>query len=181
MLPRLNARAGRKILVSATLCLSVLFSGTAMAENFRQGLDPQRMALAMTEAKQLQSRGQRVWCVTFARTATGVQIKGNAKTWWTQAKGTYQRGAVPKVGSVMAFQGTRKMPMGHVAVVSQVVSERKILIDHANWARNKVTLKMAVIDVSKGNDWSAVRVESLPNTFGDVYPVNGFIYPERAS
>ena len=149
-----------------------------------EGLNPtgsfkdRGMTMAVTEAKAKRAKGQRIWCVPFARTASGVEIKGNAKTWWNQAKGQYQRGKQPVVGSVIAFAATRKMPMGHVAVVSEVVSEREIRIDHANWNRNQVSLKMAVIDVSSRGDWSAVRVESRPETFGSVYPVNGFIYPK---
>src|SRR5690606_31545103 len=27
----------------------------------------------------------RIWCVPFARAVTGIEIKGNAKTWWSQA------------------------------------------------------------------------------------------------
>lgn len=77
----------------------------------------------------------------------------------------------------MAFSGTSSLPMGHIAVVSDVVSPREIRVDHANWKRNQVSLKMAVIDVSDSNDWSAVRVESQPGAFGSTYPVNGFIYP----
>ncbi|MFT4148728.1 MAG: CHAP domain-containing protein [Paracoccaceae bacterium] len=146
-------------------------------ERTDDALNPTREARALAEAKAMKAKGQRVWCVGFARTASGVQIKGNAKVWWDKAKGSYDRGKAPKVGSVMAFSATRKMPMGHVAVVSRVVSERKILIDHANWNRNQVSLKMAVVDVSRNNDWSAVRVESQPNVLGSVYPVNGFIYP----
>ncbi|HBB82303.1 MAG TPA: CHAP domain-containing protein, partial [Sulfitobacter sp.] len=45
------------------------------------------------------------------------------------------------------------------------------------WKRNEVSLKMAVIDVSENNDWSAVRLESQPGAFGSTYPINGFIYP----
>lgn len=134
-------------------------------------------AMALREAGSKRSRGQRVWCVPFARTASGINLQGNAKTWWHKAAGIYARGNAPRVGSVMTFQETRKLPLGHVAVVSQVVSPRKILIDHANWQRNKVSLGMAVVDVSPDNSWSAVRVESQPNTFGRVYPVKGFIYP----
>ena len=77
----------------------------------------------------------------------------------------------------MAFKSTRSMPMGHVAVVSKVLSAREVLIDHANWHRNQVSLNMAVVDVSEKNDWSAVRLQSNPDSFGSVYPVNGFIYP----
>ncbi len=48
---------------------------------------------------------------------------------------------------------------------------------HANWHRNKVSLKMPVIDVSEKGDWSRVRVEGTPGVLGSVYPVHGFVYP----
>lgn len=136
---------------------------------------------AVQEAQAKRARGQRVWCVPFARTASGIELRGNAETWWNSAKGIYERGHDPDVGSVMVFSGTRKLPMGHVAVVSDVVSPREILIDHANWQRNKVSLAMAVVDVSEKNDWSLVRVESQPGTLGRPYPISGFIYPEPES
>ena len=84
-----------------------------------------------------------------------------------------------KLFTIIAMPGdaTGSMPMGHIAVVSDVVSPREIRVDHANWKRNQVSLKMAVIDVSKANDWSAVQVESQPGAFGSTYPINGFIYP----
>jgi hypothetical protein len=62
-----------------------------------------------------------------------------------------------------------------------VISPRKVLVDHANWHRNQVSLGMAVIDVSKDNDWSGVRVESNPNAIGSLYPVQGFILPVPAT
>ena len=144
------------------------------------GLDPARAKMAFVEVQEKKAKGQRVWCVPFARTMSGVEIRGNAGTWWASAAGQYDRGDDPQVGAVMAFASTRKMPMGHVAVVSGVVSPREILIDHANWKRNQVSLKMKVIDVSDANDWSRVRVESTPGTLGSVYPINGFIYPGAA-
>lgn len=137
----------------------------------------ERVEVAVAEVAAKRQRGERVWCVPFARTLSGVQIKGNARTWWAGAAGRYARGAVPKPGSVMVFSGSRSMPMGHVAVVAEVVSDRRILIDHANWTRNKVSLGMVVLDVSAAGDWSAVRVESEPGVPGRVNPVYGFIYP----
>lgn len=131
--------------------------------------------VARTSAVTKTTKG-RIWCVPFAREVTGINIQGNASTWWRSAENVYPKGKKPVVGSVLNFRSTRKMPMGHVAVVSKVISERKILVDHANWQRNKVSLNMAVVDVSPKNDWSAVRVESLPNTLGSVYPTYGFIY-----
>lgn len=118
----------------------------------------------------------RLWCVPFARTVSGVDIRGNAKTWWAQAKGVYERGHKPKIGAVMAFSASRSMPLGHVAVVSNVISDREILVDQANWERNRVTQDTLVVDVSAKGDWSKVKVANAAGTLGRVNPVNGFIY-----
>ena len=134
------------------------------------------MSFAISEARSLRAQGARVWCVPFARNASGVEIRGNANTWWGKAAGQFDRDKKPQVGAVMAFAATRGMPMGHVAVVSKVKSDREILIDHANWEKNRVSLGMAVIDVSDKGDWSAVRVRSTPNAYGSVYPIDGFIF-----
>jgi hypothetical protein len=140
-------------------------------------IDQERLAIALLDVEQKQSRGQRVWCVPYARLLSGINIRGNAKDWWGKANNVYARGNEPVVGSVMSFRATRGMSLGHVAVVSNVVSDRQVVVNHANWNRNKVSLKMGVIDVSKNNDWTLVRVESQPGQYGRVYPVNGFIYP----
>lgn len=144
-------------------------------------IDPNKRALALREVAAKHARGARVWCVPFARDLSGIQIRGNANTWWGQAEGQYARGQEPRVGAVMAWKATKKNPMGHVAVVSRIVSDREIRVDHANWKRNKVAHEMAVIDVSDAGDWSAVKLESNPGAFGSVYPITGFIYPGQAS
>lgn len=122
-------------------------------------------------------------CVPFARAESGVDIRGNAKTWWAQAAGSYARGNEPRPGAVMAFAGTRGMPMGHVAVVKKIVGDREILIDHANWSpingrRGQIERDVRVVDVSDAGDWSLVRVWYAP--IGDLglraNPVQGFIY-----
>lgn len=143
------------------------------------GLDPSLVSRALTEVNMLQAKGARVWCVPFARDASGIDIRGNANTWWSQAKNEFTRSHTPAVGAVMAFSGTRRLPMGHVAVVSRVISPREIEVDHANWVRNKVSLGMTVVDVSKDNDWSRVRLESHPGSLGSVYKVDGFILPPQ--
>jgi surface antigen len=149
----------------------------AAAQSAQASVQLAALQTAVTEAQSKRSRGERVWCVPFARTASGVEIKGNAKTWWAAAEGRYDRGNQPMVGAVMVFSGSRSMPMGHVAVVSEVVNDRIILIDHANWKRNQVSLDMAVIDVSEAGDWSAVKVENGSGSYGRTNPVSGFIYP----
>lgn len=118
----------------------------------------------------------RVWCVPFARMVTGVDIRGNATTWWKQAAGRYARGNEPKVGAVMNFASSRSMPMGHVAVVSHVISAREVLVDQANWERNRITQDTLVVDVSAKGDWSRVKVANKAGTLGRVNPVYGFIY-----
>ncbi len=122
-------------------------------------------------------------CVGYARAVTGVEIRGNANTWWNQADGRYTRGTAPKEGAVMAFRASRAMPMGHVAVVSRIVSPREVLLDHANWSRGgQIERGVRAIDVSEAGDWSAVKVWFGP--IGDmglrINPVAGFIYPEAA-
>ncbi len=122
-------------------------------------------------------------CVPFARQISGIEIYGNAKTWWSQAAGRYERGQAPKIGAVMAMPGIRSMPLGHVATVSHIVSAREILISHANWSRRGgIERNVRAVDVSSAGDWSRVRVWFAGN--GDLgtttYPVSGFIYPARA-
>ena len=122
-------------------------------------------------------------CVPFARAASGVQIYGNAWTWWSQAEGRYKRGHTPRPGAVVAFASSPRLPLGHVAVVSRVVESRVVLLTHANWSRfngerGHMEQDVTLYDVSRDNDWSSVKVwfrasEGLGST---VYPVNGFIY-----
>ena len=144
-------------------------------------IDPDRQALALREVGLKHARGARVWCVPFARDLSGIQIRGNANTWWQQAEGLYARGHDPRIGSVMTWKATKRNPRGHVAVVTEVVSDREIRVDHANWNRNQVSHGMTVIDVSEAGDWSAVKLESAPGSFGRVYPIKGFIYPQSGT
>lgn len=118
----------------------------------------------------------RIWCVPFARMVAGVDLRGNAATWWKQAAGRYARGNEPRVGAVMNFASSKAMPMGHVAVVSNVISDREILIDQANWVRNKITQDTLVVDVSAKGDWSKVKVDNGNGSLGRINPVYGFIY-----
>ena len=67
-------------------------------------------------------------CVPFARLISGIQIFGDARTWWNQALGHYDTGFSPKAGAVLCFKPTGKMTLGHVAVVSQVLTDRVIQI-----------------------------------------------------
>ena len=118
-------------------------------------------------------------CAPFAREVSGIDIHGNANTWWGQAAGRYDRGQAPVVGAVMAFKAIAKMPVGHVAMVSRIVSEREVLLTHANWSRpGGIERDVRAVDVSPAGDWSQVRVWYAGNRdLGTtVYPLAGFIY-----
>ena len=92
-------------------------------------------------------------CVPYARERSGVQIYGDAHTWWGQAEGRYARGTQPRAGAVMSFRPTGAMVLGHVAA----------------------------LDLAAANDWSQVRVWYAPlgGLGTTAWPVAGFIYADR--
>ena len=149
-------------LVAATIVFSSLFSAPARAE-------------------------QPYWqCVTFARAFSGVQIFGDAWTWWNSAVGKYTRGSTPEQGSILVFKKTGRMSRGHVAVVSDVITDRIVQITHANWSpingrRGQVETDVTMIDVSENGEWSEVKVWYGPNAdLGtSSYPTYGFIYNNK--
>ncbi|KHK93039.1 CHAP domain-containing protein [Novosphingobium malaysiense] len=118
-------------------------------------------------------------CVPYARQLSGIEIYGDAHTWWKQAKGRYARGHTPRVGAVMAVRPFRNSHLGHVAMVSRVVDSRTILLSHANWSYpGKIEKNVTALDVSPDNDWSQVRIWYGPshNLGAAHWPVAGFIY-----
>ena len=122
-------------------------------------------------------------CVTFARLTSGIEIRGDAWTWWQSAQGQYRTGGSPEIGSVLVFRPHGRMNLGHVAVVSEILTDRVIRVTHANWggSRGSIEENVTVADVSDAGDWSAVKVWYSPiNGLGTtVYPVYGFIHNER--
>jgi surface antigen len=117
-------------------------------------------------------------CALYARAETGVALFGAAGGWWDEADGRYQRGPTPEAGAILVFKRTSRIPSGHVAVVTQVISAHEILVDHANWYRGRVNRGMSVIDTSLGHDWTSVAVVDLGSGKpGRDYPTYGFIYP----
>lgn len=122
----------------------------------------------------------RLQCVPFARDASGVEIYGDANTWWRQAAGRYPRSNSPAPGAVLVTRGYNNPGRGHVAVVTHVESSRIIRVDQANWLNNgEISVGVPVIDVSPNNDWTEVRVWHIPGGHwgGRVYVAEGFIHP----
>jgi surface antigen len=121
-------------------------------------------------------------CVPYARQVSGIDLKGDAYLWWGEAAGRYERGSMPAPGSVLNFRSNGRMRLGHVAVVTEVVNQREIMVTQANWGgpgfvRGGISRDIAVVDVSPANDWTAVRVAlGHSSHYGSVYPTYGFIY-----
>jgi surface antigen len=130
------------------------------------------------------AQAQDYWqCVPFARMISGIEIFGDAWTWWQQAAGKYAQGFTPKSGAVLVFKPNGVMSKGHVAVVSQVLTDRVIQVTQANWSlieghRGQVERDVTVIDVSPAGDWSQVKVwyDPVRDLGKTVYPTYGFIY-----
>jgi surface antigen len=121
-------------------------------------------------------------CVPYARTTSGIQIYGDAHTWWDQARGRYATGHTPRIGAVMAIKPFNNSKLGHVATVSRVVDSRTVLLSHANWSvPGQIERNVTALDVSPNNDWSQVRVWYAPSHgLGTTHwPVSGFIYNAR--
>jgi hypothetical protein len=121
---------------------------------------------------------KKFFCVEYARLRSGLAVFGDAKHWWERARNLYARAAHPAEDAVMVFSGSKRLKRGHVAVVTEVVSDREIIVDHANWQnKRELDLGTPVLDVSPNNDWSMVRVWDIPSgQFGArTYAISGFI------
>src|SRR5277367_909636 len=67
-------------------------------------------------------------CAPFARELSGIALYGDADTWWDGAAGRYTRASKPAVGSVLVLRRSGRLPSGHVAVVSRLLTPRQILV-----------------------------------------------------
>lgn len=129
-----------------------------------------------------------IQCVPFVREITGVEIYGDADTWWASAAAKhYMRGTTPQVGAVFVLRASDRLRVGHIAAVRQIVSPREIRVTHSNWGSDDATRRlvhdaMPVLDVSPNNDWSQTRFwNDRSKAWGAVYPAHGFIYPSKDS
>lgn len=120
-------------------------------------------------------------CAPFARALSGVRLYGDAWQWWQEASGRYPRTAWPEVGAVLVLRRSARLPDGHVAVVSRLLGPRQVLLIQANWVPERLTEDQLAVDVSPGNDWTAVRIWWPPTgALGShTYAAYGFILPPR--
>ncbi len=133
-----------------------------------------------------------VQCVPYARQVSGVQLYGDAYTWWNQVAPDpaqpiltaprYAYGMLPIPGSVLVLAQTPRMTHGHLAVVKDVIDPRTINVTQSNWGSDSKTRRIIyesqrAMDVSDLNDWSQVRFWNKDaEQFGFPYAAKGFIY-----
>jgi hypothetical protein len=127
-------------------------------------------------------------CVPYARQVSGIKLYGDAWTWWDGALARhYERGDQPQLGAVLVLRKTPSLFHGHVAVVTNLIGLREILVTHANWGNGwaipgVVYSGMRVIDESPLNDWTAVRFyNAKAKAFGRIYPAYGFVYRQSTA
>ena len=139
---------------------------------------PPRLPVVAAAAPSVETPLHRLFCVEYARARSGLTVFGDAKHWWDRAKNMYARVSHPVEEAVMVFAGSKRLKRGHVAVVTEIVSPRQIIVDQANWQnRGEIDHATPVLDVSAANDWSQVRVWDIRSgSFGaHVYAISGFI------
>jgi hypothetical protein len=135
---------------------------------------------ALTQQARILDGGRALQCVPYARQLSGIDLYGNAGSWWTAAKGRYARSQAPENGAVLVFRRTQRS-VGHLAVVTRVVTDRLIVASHANWLNNgRIHEGTPIEDISKKGDWSSVRVWYTPGgSWGRThYATAGFILPK---
>jgi hypothetical protein len=136
------------------------------------------VSVAAREKPSVEHPLRRLFCVEYARMRTGLAVFGDARHWWERARILYARLSRPAEEAVMVFSGSARLKRGHVAVVTEIVGPREIIVDQANWQNHgEIDHATPVLDVSKANDWSLVRVWDIPSgSFGArTYPISGFI------
>jgi surface antigen len=118
-------------------------------------------------------------CAPFARELTGLVLRGDAADWWDEASGLYARASTPRVGGVLVFRRSGRLPHGHVSVVSRLLDDRHIHVIQANWVPGELDVDQLVVDISRYNDWSAVRVWYPPTNQMGIhnYATYGFVLP----
>jgi hypothetical protein len=172
--------AGSALRFAAAALIAVSAAGCA-SSSYENG---RSFPVAVTEGTKVEIPQHPMECVPYARMRSGVELFGDAGTWWARADGIYVRERAPLPGSVMVLTGYAGPGRGHVGVVRDLVSTREIRLDHANWLGDgAIYLADPVVDVSPDNRWTEVRVWNPRSRSWGIrtYLVEGFIGPSRVS
>jgi hypothetical protein len=168
-----------RLAAAAALCASLAACASTPDYDYRGAAVRQA---AVTPRTGVTDPSKPLQCVPYARAHSGVDIYGDAYTWWEQSEGRYRHSNQPMLGSVMMLTGYAGPNRAHLAVVKSMISSREIRIDHANWFNDgAIYVDDPVVDVSPDNDWSQVRIWNIRSqSWGTrTYLVRGFIGPGR--
>jgi hypothetical protein len=160
-----------------------LYSGIGLAAaGFALGGCAGETAESRSPVVTLSDASARIDDVAYVKSVTGMAIPGEAWSWWDGSNGRYARGHSPVPSAVLVFCQQQNLPAGHLAIVTKVLSSREVRISHADWAstwatRGRITGNVPVLDVSRANDWTQVRLwYSNSGTVDEVYDAYGFVY-----
>jgi hypothetical protein len=56
-------------------------------------------------------------CVPFARALSNISLYGDAWRWWSEAAGRYDRGHIPRAGSVLSFEPNLRRLQAYIDLV----------------------------------------------------------------
>src|SRR5262249_35681631 len=124
----------RALLVAASAIAAAMTAGEANALvplSMEDSVDPTVLGAASPDAllapqaferrpddqyvptARITNRRAHLQCVPFARREAGLDIHGDANTWWTQAKDHFARAERPEEGSVIVLRGYAGPNRGH--------------------------------------------------------------------
>jgi surface antigen len=169
-----------RLAAAASFSLTLAACASAPTNYFPNELASDNPERPVTHGTRVEIPDHPSQCVPYARARSGIDLHGDASTWWDAAAGRYERGDEPKLGAVIVMTGYAGAHRAHVAVVADMVSSREIRVDHANWLNDGAIYKDdPMVDVSPDNDWTEVRVwNPQTNAWGTkTYLVRGFIGP----
>ena len=89
-----------------------------------------------------------IQCVPYARQVSGIQIRGDAHTWWGQAEGRYAKGRLPRVG-LTAPAWKSAMPPGPGGAVRMIDWQQDAKF-YQFWIRAKENGSFEIPDVRPG-------------------------------
>jgi hypothetical protein len=156
--------------------LGLAAAGLSLAGCAGDSAEPQSPVVTLSDSS------ARIDDVAYVKSVTGIRIPGEAWSWWDGSNGRYARGAVPAPTAVLVFRQQQNLPLGHLAIVTKVLSSREVRISHADWSstwatRGRITGNVPVLDVSSRNDWTKVRLwYAARGTVENVYNTYGFVY-----
>ena len=164
----------RREFLHSSICL--MATGFALGGCAGETAEPNSPVVTLSDAS------ARIDDVAYVKSVTGMAIPGEAWSWWDGSNGRYARGHRPMPSAVLVFRQQQNLPVGHLAIVTKVLSPREVRISHADWAstwatRGRITGNVPVLDVSRTNDWTQVRLwYANSGTVDRVYDTYGFVY-----